>query len=171
MARGKDNERTAAATTGRARRKPSSGELNIELNRAQNVENMAVQALVTSILSLSAPRCPPIIAQAPAPTATAGEDVARWCVSSGRPQAAIAVSAATTLSSAMADFWLCARQLSIEEGAVGRQCVLALPYLGEAQDPRWFNQVMQHINDCSEVCEYLGQSLTAAGNCGLLEEK
>ena len=123
---------------------------------------MAVQALVTSILSISAPRCPPIIAQAPAPTATAGEDVARWCVSSGRPQAAIAVSAATTLSSAMADFWLCARQLSIEEGAVGRQCVLALPYLGEAQDPRWFNQVMQHINDCSEVCEYLGQSLTAA---------
>ena len=107
------------------------------------------------------PRCPPVVAVA-APTA--GEAVAHWCVSSGRSDAAVAVSPASTLEGAMADFWLCAYQLATEDGPVGRQRALTFPFWKEgAQDASLFQSVIEHIFDCAEISEFLGQSMIVAG--------
>ena len=63
----------------------------------------------------------------------------------------------------MADFWQSARELAQEDGPKGRQRVLAFPSWDRARDQRYFLRVLEHINDCSDVCEWLGESLLVAG--------
>jgi len=108
-------------------------------------------------------RCHPAIASAAVNPAAAGQDVARWCVAAGREQATVAVSGSSTLAGVMADFWLVARSLATEEGPVGRQRILALPAWDAVRDAQFFQKVLGHINECSEICEYLGESLLVVG--------
>jgi len=63
----------------------------------------------------------------------------------------------------MRDFWLSVRNFANEPGPRGRQRVIAFPMWADSFDARLFQKVLQHINDCSEVCEYLGESMLVAG--------
>ena len=111
-------------------------------------------------------------AAAPAPAAAiiapplvdASQRVAEWCVGAGREQAMVAVSPSTTLYGVLKDFWALARAFSEDEGPVGRQCALALPLWAEGSaDAALFQKVLQHISDCADVCEYVGETLLIAG--------
>ena len=95
--------------------------------------------------------------------ATASRLVAEWCVASDRAQASVAISGATELASAMRDFWTSVHSFAREPGAIGRQRVLAFPKWADSFEATMFQRVMQHISDCSEVCEYLGESMLVAG--------
>ena len=95
--------------------------------------------------------------------ATTSRLVAEWCVASDRAQASVAISGATELASAMRDFWTSVHSFAREPGAIGRQRVLAFPKWADSFEATMFQRVMQHISDCSEVCEYLGESMLVAG--------
>ena len=93
----------------------------------------------------------------------AGQSVAQWCIGAGREQATVAVSPASTLAGAMGDFWSVARSFATEEGQAGRQRVLAFPFLSTMADAQLFQHICRHIDECSELCEHLGQSMLFAG--------
>lgn len=96
--------------------------------------------------------------------ADAGQAAASWCVSAGRDQATVAVSRSSTLAGVLKDFWTVARSFAEEEGEKGRQRVLALPCWEDGvSDPELFQKLLQHILDCAEICEYVGDSLMIAG--------
>jgi len=95
--------------------------------------------------------------------ANTGRIVAEWCVGDEREEAVVAISAATELASAMRDFWRTVHTFARAEGPVGRQLVLAFPRWPAAADRSFYQRVLQHIQECSEVCEYLGNSMTIAG--------
>ena len=82
----------------------------------------------------------------------------------GRAEAAVAMSTSTTLPGVLRDFWSLARTFSRQDGPIGRQCVLALPGWAEgAADIGLFQRTLQHITDCADLCEYVGESLLVAG--------
>ena len=94
----------------------------------------------------------------------AGRAVAEWCVAADRAQATVAVSSAATLAQALRDFWSVARAFAEDGGERGRQRILAFPAWSRcASDYPSFQRVLQHLQDCSEVCEYLGESLVVTG--------
>jgi len=104
--------------------------------------------------------------QRPGPTASAtavGHCVAQWCCESGRAEASVAISGASTLTGAMRDFWQLAHRFGGEGGAPGRQMVVAFPEWRQADDARTFQEVLQHIDECAEICEFLGETLLVAG--------
>ena len=97
-------------------------------------------------------------------TVEAGRSVAEWCMAAGREQATIAISSATNLPTALRDFWGAAQSVSHEGGEPGRQHVLAFPSWDECTgDWRLFQEVLHHIQDCAEVCEYVGETLMVSG--------
>ena len=53
--------------------------------------------------------------------------------------------------------------LAHEDGERGRQRVLALPCWEGGEDIQLFQQLLQHIMSCSEICEYIGDSMLVAG--------
>jgi hypothetical protein len=122
------------------------------------VFNLALSALVATAPA----RCPPVRAQAVTFDAI-GSDVANWCISAGREQATVAVSTASTVAGALADFWLVAHALATEDGPVGRQRVLAFPSWSDVVDAQYFQAVLDHISDCGEVCDHIGDSMLIAG--------
>jgi len=63
----------------------------------------------------------------------------------------------------MGDFWSVARSFATEEGQAGRQRVLAFPFLSTMADAQLFQHICRHIDECSELCEHLGQSMLFAG--------
>lgn len=75
----------------------------------------------------------------------------------------MAVSGASTLPAAMANFWQAAYELAMEDGPVGRQRVVAFPNWSDSADVKFFQYLLDHISDCAEVCEYLGESLLVGG--------
>ena len=95
--------------------------------------------------------------------AAAGQSVAQWCVASGRERATVAVSGASTLSGALTDFWAVTRAFAEGEGVVGRQRAVAFPFLPALADEGLFKSLVQHIDECSGMCEYVGQSMLVAG--------
>lgn len=126
------------------------------------------QSLPTLIHAMAMPRTapPPQMAASSAAALTpaaAGQAVAEWCVAAEREAAGVAVSPATSMAAAMADFWLCARDLATDGGPVGRQRVLAFPFWDASADPDIFRNVLEHITECGELCEWLGESLLVAG--------
>jgi hypothetical protein len=56
-----------------------------------------------------------------------------------------------------------ARQFAEEGGSPGSQRILAFPSWTEASDAPYFQRVLQHIQDCGEVCEHVGESMLVAG--------
>ena len=111
--------------------------------------------------------CPPAAAASTAlgdDPVLAGRAVAKWCVAADRPQATVAVSSAATLAHALHDFWAVARAFAEDGGERGRQRILAFPAWSScASDYPSFQRVLQHLQDCAEVCEYLGESLLVTG--------
>lgn len=99
------------------------------------------------------------------PITATGEAVAAWCMaSSGREEATIAVSPAESIAGAMRDFWLVARTFAEERGnGAGSQRILAFPAWTAAAEAPYFQRVLQHIQDCGNVCEYVGESMLVAG--------
>ena len=83
-------------------------------------------------------------------------------MATGREQATVAVTDATTLAGVMHHFWIAARHFAEEGAERGSQRILALPCFEKAADPKHFQAVLQHITDCAEVCEYVGESLMVA---------
>ena len=115
-----------------------------------------------STLPIVPPRCSRLVASA-VDLNEAGRQVAEWCVSAGRGQATVAVSGAASLSGVLKDFWFISRSFAVEDGPTGRQCILALPAWEDGKDSKLFAGVLNHLNECTEVCEYLGSSLMVAG--------
>ena len=111
--------------------------------------------------ALSRGRC--LVLSATVTPAEAGHSIAQWCVAAGREEATVAVSSSTTLAGALADFWSTARSLATEEGRAGRQRALAFPFLSTMANAQAFQEMLQHIDECTELCEYLGQSMLVAG--------
>lgn len=131
---------------------------------------MTLHAAVGLQLPPHGTRHPPVIASAmavntaaAADLAAAGHAVAEWCISADRQEATVAVSSAPSLAAAMRDFWLASRTFAEEPGPRGRQRIIAFPCWEAASDSAMFQRVLQHIQECSEVCEYLGESLMVAG--------
>ena len=82
----------------------------------------------------------------------------------GREEATIAVSSATTIAGVLRDFWAVAHAFAMEPGPRGRQRVIAMPSWQEGnEDLKLFEKLLSHINDCTDVCEYVGDSMMIAG--------
>ena len=136
----------------------------------------AVFTVLSATMAWQLPGCPPApvqqyarrhvapIAQAAADPAAAGLSVAEWCVSAGREEAKVAVSSATTVAGCLHDFWMVARGFAEDDGPRGRQCVIALPFWTQGvSDMKLFERMLEHISGCSDMCEYVGDSMTIAG--------
>lgn len=90
--------------------------------------------------------------------AAPAQQLAEWCVASGREQAAVGLSGATTLAEALRDVWTVADGMG--SAATAGQRAIGFPYWEEATtDPKLFTAVIRHVMGCGEVCEYLGESL------------
>jgi hypothetical protein len=63
----------------------------------------------------------------------------------------------------MRDFWNAAHSFGGEGGTPGRQLVVAFPQWREAEDATTFKEVVEHIDSCADICEFLGESLLVAG--------
>ena len=96
-------------------------------------------------------------------TAATGRSIAEWCVSSDRSEATVAVSSASTVVGAMRDFWHVAHTFGGEGGAPGRQRLLAFPAWRDAADPAAFQRVLEHIQSCADICEFMGDTMLIAG--------
>jgi hypothetical protein len=106
----------------------------------------------------------PVANAAAADPQAAGKKVAEWCMTCGREEATIAVSSATTIAGVLRDFWAVAHAFAMEPGPRGRQRVIAMPSWQEGnEDLKLFEKLLSHINDCTDVCEYVGDSMMIAG--------
>lgn len=95
------------------------------------------------------------------PLESTGKSVAEWCMSSDQAQATIAVSRGTTTAHVLRDLFMMARRFADEpKGAVR---VIAFPRWKEGEDPKVMEDLLQHIEQCTSVCQYLGDEIYLVG--------
>mmetsp|Transcript_135706 Transcript_135706/g.247463 ORF Transcript_135706/g.247463 Transcript_135706/m.247463 type:complete len:471 (-) Transcript_135706:131-1543(-) len=126
--------------------------------RGQRVPDLCMQTATMAI---------PGVAE---PLASIGKSVAKWCMSSDRAEATIAVSSGTTTAHVLRDFYKMARRFAEEDVPRGSVRIMAFPRWDEAmKDHRLFDRTVEHITQCSDICEYLGESMLLAGRHPLMK--
>ena len=120
---------------------------------------MTPSLLAALSLAYSLPAIPRAATRSSPPRLDAASDVAAWCVASERADAAVTVSGATTMAEALRDFWYVAGAMGASLGDGAAERAIAFPTCAEFVDPQQFTAVVDHINACSQMSEFLGDEL------------